>query len=275
MIQIGQTYARALLSKFYTPILALTGTYRSRAAKLPFPHFSHPSIRMPLNSAPSEEMRTNPWFSSLTAAEQQALLIGCEVLELGSGKFLFRQGDLPDGFYGLNGGRLKATTVREDGREAILAVIEPGNWFGQTSMAANVPRARDVVALEDSRIFAVKPEAFDALMKNHNFVIAIARLQSMHLNLLYRMIEDATLHSTQARVARRLVLLAYGDLTMASKNRREVTVSQDTLAMMVGVTRQTLALELRAFATQGAIALRYGRIEILSKKILLTFCENL
>ncbi len=69
------------------------------------------------------------------------------------------------------------------------------------------------------------------------------------------------------------MLLAYGDVTMAAQIRREITVSQDTLAMMLGITRQTLALELKAMAAKGAVNLRYGRIEILSKEMLLAFQE--
>jgi len=132
---------------------------------------------------------------------------------------------------------------------------------------------RDVVALERSNLFVVRNQAFDELMKNPVFFRAIAELQSIHMNWLYRMIEDATLHSTRARIARRLLLLASGDVTMLSKSRPDVTVSQDTLAMMLGITRQTLSLELKAMAEQGAIALRYGRIEITSNDMLSSFQE--
>jgi CRP/FNR family cyclic AMP-dependent transcriptional regulator len=88
--------------------------------------------------------------------------------------------------------------------------------------------------------------AFDELMGSQTFVRAIAELQSIHMNWLYRMVEDATLHSTRARVTRRLLLLTSGDVTTWPQNRQNVSVSQETLAMMLGITRQTLSLELRA-----------------------------
>ena len=194
-----------------------------------------------------------------------------ELITLHAGEYVFRRGDPPNGFYGLKSGRLKAFTLREDGKEAILAVLEAGNWFGQTSMASRQPRLRDVVALERSSAFVVRTAAFDDLMNNEAFFRAIAELQTIHMNWLYRMVEDATLHSTRARIARRLLLLASGDVTMLSQSREDVTISQDTLAMMLGITRQTLSLELKAMAEKGAIALRYGRIEICSKDILLSF----
>lgn len=219
----------------------------------------------------SEEMRTNQWFSSLPPAEQEALIQRSELMTLQPGEYLFRRGDTPTGFCGLKDGRLKAFTLREDGKEAILAVIEAGNWFGQASMTGRQPRARDVIAIERSTVFVVRTSAFDELMQNQAFLRAIAELQSIHMNWLYRMVEDATLHSTRARVARRLLQLASGDVTTWPQSRQNVSVSQDTLAMMLGITRQTLSLELKAMADKGAIALRYGRIEICSKEILALF----
>ncbi|MGF6754028.1 Crp/Fnr family transcriptional regulator [Paraburkholderia sp. GAS334] len=222
----------------------------------------------------SEEMRTNQWFCALPAVEQEALIQRSELITLQAGEFLFRRGDTPTSFCGLKDGRLKAFTLREDGKEAILAVIEAGNWFGQTSMTSRQPRARDVVAIERSTVFVVRTAAFEELMQSQAFLRAIAELQSIHINWLYRMVEDATLHSTRARVARRLLLLAAGDVATWPQSRQDVSVSQDTLAMMLGITRQTLSLELKAMAEKGAIALRYGRIEICSKDILASFQDS-
>ncbi|TKC80251.1 Crp/Fnr family transcriptional regulator [Trinickia terrae] len=195
----------------------------------------------------------------------------CELVTLHPGEYLFHRGDTPSGFYGLNSGRLKASTLREDGKEAILAVIEAGDWFGQTTMTSRQPRLRDVVAIERATVLMVRTPAFDELMQSQTFLGAINELQSIHMNWLYRIIEDATLHSTRARIARRLLQLASGDVTKWPQSRQDVSVSQDTLAMMLGITRQTLSLELKAMAEKGAIALRYGRIEICSKDILSSF----
>jgi CRP/FNR family cyclic AMP-dependent transcriptional regulator len=81
---------------------------------------------------------------------------------------------------------------------------------------------------------------------------------------LYGMVEDATLRSTRARVARRLLLLARGDATQARDLRPVVPVSQEALAMMLGLSRQTLSKELQGLAAAGAVTLGYARIEIAS-----------
>ncbi|MDT7836301.1 helix-turn-helix domain-containing protein [Aquabacterium sp. OR-4] len=65
-------------------------------------------------------------------------------------------------------------------------------------------------------------------------------------------------------MARRLQRLALGDASRHSEDRRVLRITQDMLAMMIGITRQTLALELKAMAQAGAIRIGYRRIEILS-----------
>ena len=101
-------------------------------------------------------------------------------------------------------------------------------------------------------------------MARASFAQAIARLLAGRLRSLYSVVEDSTLRSTRTRVARRLLLLARGDATLAANTRPSVPVSQEALAMMLGITRQTLSKELKALQALGAVSMRYRRIEIVS-----------
>ena len=213
-------------------------------------------------------MSTNPWFASLPKREQRAVLGGCERMKLRSGEMLFRQGD-PVGagrgaFYGLVDGHLKISTLREDGKEAILVVLETGNWFGEISLIDGRPRTHDATALGPAEVLALPHAAFDTLMRRTAFSQALCRLLAVRMRTLYGMVEDVTLRSTRARVARRLLLLARGDATQAIDARCVVPVSQEALAMMLGITRQTLNRELKALVESGAVRLGYGRVEIAS-----------
>jgi CRP/FNR family cyclic AMP-dependent transcriptional regulator len=213
-------------------------------------------------------LSANPWFGAMPLRERRAMLAAAELLRLHAGEMLFRQGDkVPVGqgaFYGLARGRFKMSSLREDGREAILAIVEAGNWFGEISLLDQRPRTHDATAMGEAEVLALPRAAFDDLMKRHAFSQAICRLLAARTRTLYGMVEDATLRSTSARVARRLLLLARGDATQAPDARPVVPVSQEALAMMLGITRQTLSRELKALAARGAISLGYGRIEIVS-----------
>lgn len=213
--------------------------------------------------APSA-MLANPWFGNLRRPNRQALLLAGERVHLRAGEMLYRQGDAPRGFFGVASGSFKVSTLREDGKEGILAVMEAGNWFGEISLFDGLARPHDVTALEAAEVLVVGPAAFEELMRSHTFARAMSVLLSSRVRLLYGLVEDAMLRSISTRVARRLLALARGDATLARDARSVVPVSQEALAMMLGVTRQTLSRELKALARDGIIAPGYGRIEILS-----------
>lgn len=214
------------------------------------------------------QLSANPWFGALPLRERRAMLAGGELLRLRPGEMLFRQGDrVPPGsgaFYALVKGRFKISSLREDGREAILVVLEAGNWFGEISLLDQLPRTHDATSLAEAQVLALPRSAFDELMKRHAFSQAICRMLAARTRSLYGMVEDATLRSVRARVARRLLLLARGDATRARDARPVVPVSQEALAMMLGITRQTLSKELKALVSGGAVVQGYGRIVIAS-----------
>lgn len=216
----------------------------------------------------AQRLEVNPWFAALPALDRKALVGACETLHLSAGEMLFRQGDaVPAGqgaFYGVLRGGIKASSLREDGKEAILAVLETGNWFGEISLIDRQPRTHDATAVTDSEVLALPRAAFDRMMKRPAFAMAVCRLLAGRVRSLYGMVEDATLRSTRARVARRLLLLARGDATQARDARPVVPVSQEALAMMLGVSRQTLSKELQGLVKEGAVELGYGRIAISS-----------
>ena len=220
------------------------------------PHMS--SAFAPAQASPS--MVANPWFATLTALDQQALLANAERLRLQPAEMLFRQSAVLGGFYGLLRGTLKISSLRE----AILALLESGNWIGEISLIDGDPRTHDATALNAAEVLVVVQPAFAALMSRASFALAIARLLTGRVRSLYSMVEDTTLRSTRTRVARRLLLLARGDATLAVDARPSVPVSQEALAMMLGITRQTLSKELKALQALGAVSMRYKRIEIVS-----------
>ena len=217
-------------------------------------------------------MESNPWFASMPRAQREGLLGAAELVHLRRGAMVFRQGDpvrvAGGGFYGLAAGMIKISTLRQDGREAILAVLEPGNWFGEISLIDGSPRTHDATALSALDLLVVPFDAFVQQMQGAAFARSVAALLAARVRGLYGLMEDATLRGLSARVARRLLALARGDATQSPQPRACVALPQEALAMMLGVTRQTLSKELNALARERVIALGYGRIELLSLETL-------
>ena len=226
------------------------------------------------SSSDREAFCANAWFAALPRAAQDAMVEHSHRVPVKEGTMLYRVGDPTGTFYGLRSGLLKISSSRPDGKEAILSMLEPGLWFGEMSMVDKLPRTHDATAVVDSVVLAMRSDAFDRLMERPDFSSGIARLLATRMRLLFAVLEDSVLRPTLARVARRLVLLSHGDSTLASDSRRVVPVSQGQLAMMLGITRQTLAKELHVMIGAGALATRYGRVEIVSVERLQAFADD-
>lgn len=213
----------------------------------------------------SSALHTHPWFAALPLEVRETMLRHAEPQRLRRGEMLFRQGDAPGGLYGVLRGALKISTLREDGREAILGVVEAGTWLGEISLIDQLPRTHDATAVGACELLVLPAAVFHQLMAEAAFARAVAALLATRLRMSYSMIEDATLRSTRARVVRRLLLLAHGDTAMASSARGAISVSQEALAMMLGISRQTLSKELKLLERVGAIRIGYRSIELLSE----------
>lgn len=219
----------------------------------------------PIRDEAREVFCRNPWFAALPLQEQEALLERAEPMHLGRGAVLYRKGQEGAQFWGLLSGVVKISSVGVDGREGILALIEAGNWFNESTLLDGQPHPYDATVVEgDARLLVVGAEGFGQLMLRPVFAAAVARLLAQRLRAVFGLVEDAMLRSMRTRVARRLLALAHGDATMAAQARAHVLVSQDALAMMLGITRQTLSRELQRLVMDGVLVLGYGRIDIVS-----------
>ena len=136
-------------------------------------------------------------------------------------------------FFALVNGSLKASTLKADGRETILAALEPGNRFGGISLLDGLPRTHDITALKPTHLLLVSATDFAQLMHRNDFCVLLAG----RIRALSGMVEDATLRSTRAHVECGLLLLDCGEMTHASREghagevRSTVPVSRETLAI--------------------------------------------
>ncbi len=209
------------------------------------------------------------WFQTLDPHVQEHMISRASRMNLGVGEYVARKGDEPNGLLALISGVLKVSTLRENGKEAILTILEPGNWFGEASMVDGLPRWHDISVIEPAEVLVVQRDTFDELMNVNGFARAISMLQAIHARTTYNILEDAILLSPRARIARRLLRLSQGDWVAGVSQRHLVPVTQYTLARMLGIARQTLALELKAMAAEGAITIGYGNVEIKSEEMLM------
>lgn len=202
------------------------------------------------------------WFRSAPAAMQAQLIQAGRIVRLAARERLFTRGDSDDGLYCVLDGLMRIGAASSAGKEALLAVIEPVNWFGEIALFDNRPRTHDAYAERDAELFHVPRAALAALLeRTPEYWHAFGLLLTQKLRLAFDAIEEAALLPAAPRVARRLLLMAggYGE---PGAIRRVLKVPQEDLAMMLALSRQTINQVLKQFETQGALKLRYAEIEI-------------
>jgi CRP-like cAMP-binding protein len=202
------------------------------------------------------------WFRSAPAMMQAELIEAGRVVRLVAGQRLFTRGDADDGLYCVLDGLMRIGAASATGKEALLAVIEPVNWFGEIALFDNRPRTHDAYAERDSELFHAPRAALVALLERRPaYWHVFGLLLTQKLRLAFEVIEEAALLPAAQRVARRLLLMAggYGE---PGALRRVLRVPQEDLAMMLALSRQTINQVLKQFETQGALKLGYAEIEI-------------
>lgn len=224
----------------------------------------------PLNACPAqaapyrERLHASSWFGALDTPLQDALLDIATVRRLRAGDVLFRRGDPPDGLYCVVEGTICIGATSADGREALLAVLEPVNWFGEIGVFDRQPRTHDARADSATTLLQMpqaalltRLEAMPALLH------AFALLLTHKLRLTFTVLEETALLPAHVRVARRLLLIAdgYGDLRLGT--RRVLRVPQEQLAQLLALSRQTVNQVLKELQARGLLKLAYGEIELL------------
>jgi CRP-like cAMP-binding protein len=205
------------------------------------------------------------WFQEIPEELRARLLDAAEVRRLSSGQRLFSRGDRPCGLYCVVEGAVRISGVSESGKEALLMLMEPPNWFGEISLIDGQPRTHDAVAEGATRVLRVPQAALKTMLAQEpRYWRDFALLMSHKLRLMFIALEELSLLPAPARLARRLLMIAEGYGNLHEGPRRVIDVSQEQLALMLAISRQTTNQILKDLEARGAVRLTYGKIELLS-----------
>ncbi|MDB5984211.1 MAG: cAMP-binding domain of or a regulatory subunit of cAMP-dependent protein kinase [Pseudomonas sp.] len=214
-------------------------------------------------SAWRPRLLTGHWFSNLPAHLQDSLMAAARLRRLTPGKPLFRRGDPPCGLYAVLEGAIRIGSVSEQGKQTLLTRIELPYWFGEVSLFDGLPRTHDAFSESHTILLQVPQAALTSLLeKEPQYWRHFALLMSQKLRLTFVYLEQQTLLPAPARVACRLLLIAegYGEI---NHSRRVIEVSQEQLAQMLSMSRQTTNKILKDLEAQGVLDISYGEIKIL------------
>ena len=167
---------------------------------------------------------------------------------------VFSQGDLADAVFYIQKGKAKLSVVSEQGKEAVIAILGVGEFFGEGCLAGQAQRIATVTAMADSVLARLeKPAIVQVLHQEPAFSeMFIAHLLGRSIRVEADLV-DQLFNSSEKRLARLLLLLAnFGKETKPEPIIAKI--SQETPAEMIGTTRSRVSFFMNKFRKLGFIA---------------------
>ncbi len=209
-------------------------------------------------------LKENTWFSVLPEAFQKFILEYGKQITFEKNSYVFHAQDEFDGIYTVLEGSISLGYVDVNGNEALSAIAEPIMWFGEISLIDHEPRSHDAIALKKSTVLHIPAKPLNDLLKDNPYYwYYFARLTSQKLRYVFLEQIAIQTRSLSQRLAQRLLFILEGYGNHLIVQERQIHISQDQLANMLTVSRQTINHELNLLEKQNIIKISFRKIEIL------------
>ncbi len=209
-----------------------------------------------------EVLQTDRWFRDLAPALQRQILQACVTRRYAAGRLVYAAGDPPTGMFAVLSGQVRLLHHAQSGKYAFYGLVAPGAWFGGLSELDDGPRFSDAVAARDSVLLQLSHAAFQQLYRdNETAQQAFIRFICQNLRTTLAMLVEDHASTPRQHVAQILLSIFTRPAAPGDENRPRLT--QEALAAMAGLSRQTVSKVLRQFSDQQMVARSYGSIEVL------------
>jgi len=212
------------------------------------------------------------WFAALSDAQQQQLLAQARLVQLEADQRLFSRGDEFDGIYVLLSGALLIAGVHQSGREALLTIVEAGDWIGEIALFDRKARTHDATASVACQLLQLNSAALQLLLtQDPLWWQRFGQLLTEKMRLVFQALEDISLLPSSVRLARRLLMLCR---LHQQDERYLIPVQQEQLGLLLSLSRQTINQLLQQMVATGVIRTNYSAIEVLDLKLLKQAAET-
>jgi CRP/FNR family transcriptional regulator, cyclic AMP receptor protein len=176
-------------------------------------------------------------------------------------QIIFAQGEIADAVFYIQEGKVKIVVISDQGKEAVVAILEPDQFFGEGCLNGQSIRIATATAMEDCLLTSITKTAMMAVLKSEPKFseMFVAYLISRNSRVEEDLI-DQLFNSSEKRLARLLLLLAHFGKE-GSPQPIDVNFDQGTLAEMIGTTRSRVSSFMNKFRKLGFISYN-GKIEV-------------
>jgi len=186
---------------------------------------------------------------------------GKTILKFRKDQVVFAQGDAAEAVFYIQKGRVKVVVISEQGKEAVVGIFGPGQFFGEGCMNGHSVRISTTTAMEDCLVTEITKVAMLAVLHDQPKFseMFMAYLLTRNSRIEEDLI-DQLFNSSEKRLARLLLLLAHFGKE-GSPQPIIPNISQETLAEMIGTTRSRVSFFMNKFRKLGLISYN-GKIEV-------------
>ncbi|MGL5817823.1 MAG: Crp/Fnr family transcriptional regulator [Phycicoccus sp.] len=210
-------------------------------------------------------VRRAPLFAPLDAQAAETLIASMSPARLERGDILFHEGDQGDRLYVIGEGKIKLGRSSSDGRENLLAILGPGEMFGELSLFDPGPRTATATAVAEAQVVSMGQDQLRAFLGAHpDVALTLLAALARRLRRTNEVLADLVFTDVPGRVAKAL-------LDLASRFGRPVEeglmvahdLTQEELAQLVGASRETVNKALADFAGRGWLRLEARAVLLL------------
>ena len=210
-------------------------------------------------------LKAVPFFSQLDDHELETVRAVASERSYPKNAVVLTEGEMGDSLYVIQTGKVKVVIGDEEGREFILKILGPSDFFGEMSMIDKQPRSASVTTIESSVFHVLSHAAFEKCVEK------IPRIANMVMRVLATRVREAdrkigtlAMMDVYGRVASTLLELAVnenGKMIVSEK------LSQQDLANMVGASREMVNRILKDLAERGFISVESKSITIINHSL--------
>ena len=204
-----------------------------------------------------ELLEQAPLFSVLHPTDLRTLASRFHPVRYGRGEVIFREGEPAERLFLIDSGRVKLSIASPTGQEMLIGVLGRGQIFGELEIIDRGQRAMDARAMEDALLYAFAGDVFWTMLENRpTLARRLLELMARRLRRADQTSQDLVFFDAPTRLARRLLQLAEDHGEPVGKDESvkiTVRVTQEELAQMIGVTRESANRLVASFTERGWI----------------------
>ncbi|TMJ49077.1 MAG: Crp/Fnr family transcriptional regulator [Alphaproteobacteria bacterium] len=207
-------------------------------------------------------LRKHPIFCDLEPEALDQLCRYAKHITLKRGASIFCKGDPGNSLFAVISGTVKISISSPDGRNAILNLIGPGEIFGDIAVLDGAPRSADATANTNCEFFVIDRREFLPFVRSQPALsMKFIELLCARLRWTSEQVEQIILQNLPGRLASALIGLT--EKRKLEPANQTIAITQQEISEMVGMTRESINKQLRAWAARKWVRLEHGAIVVL------------